>query len=89
MCGEVRGEGWAWSCVWRGEGGGERGGRGAVCGEVRGEGRGVGVDTFRRPLVITSKPWTIVPWCRSNFICTHNSTLEGAMKLKFAPFCSS
>ena len=23
-----------------------------------------------------------------NGICTHNSSLEGAMKLKFAPFCS-
>ena len=25
----------------------------------------------------------------SNYLCTNNSTLEGATELKFAPFCSS
>ena len=30
----------------------------------------------------------ILRTCSTN-VCTHNSSLEGAMELKFAPFCSS
>ena len=26
---------------------------------------------------------------KAHKVCTHNSAMEGAMKLKFAPFCSS
>ena len=37
------------------------------------------------------KPWTIVHGFDRTSFCTHtcNSSLEGAIKLKFAPFCSS
>ena len=35
------------------------------------------------------KPWTIIRCSDQISFCTHNSLLEGAMKLKLEPFCSS